>query len=108
VSTLSGVVSTKKITEKEPDVLRSVPFCSPRLPQPNVSDRISFKWVEMCDSCKKNNCTYTHILQVLSIKGALFFLQRRPKEPAPSFGHIAVHYSSGPVGFVDVPQYVET
>uniref|UniRef100_A0A8C4ZF57 Immunoglobulin domain-containing protein n=1 Tax=Gadus morhua TaxID=8049 RepID=A0A8C4ZF57_GADMO len=37
VSTLSDEVSTKKITEKEPDVLRSVPFCSPRLPHPNVS-----------------------------------------------------------------------
>ena len=73
-----------------------------------TSDRISFTWVEMCDGCKKKNCTYTHILQVLSIKGALFFLQRRPKDPAPSFRHIAVHYSSGPVGFVDVPQYVET
>ena len=64
---------------------------------------------------KKKDCTYTHILQVLfvswtvlTIKGALFFLQKQPKEPAPSFGHIAVHYISGPVGFVDVPQYVET
>ena len=44
---------------------------------------------------------------VLSIKSALS-LQLQPDDPAHPFGHIAVHYISGPVGLVAVLQYVET